>query len=229
MLFVSGMAHNTGHEHADELSFELFEFGERIIVDSGKYGYEKDEFRKYVRSVRAHNTVSLLDQHLGPADTRLTGSALSPVTTSEGTFVIPGEIERGDALRHQRELAYRPREFLLITDRVRSGEQPFAVLFHVSHTLNVTREESAFIIHLSDGGRARLEMLEGSCTGTLIEGQRVPHVQGWESIGYLQMTPAPTVRFDCAPGDRMVQTLISFGAEARTEALRIARQRQQAS
>ena len=229
MLFVSGMAHNTGHEHVDELSFELFEFGERIIVDSGKYGYERDDFREYVRSVRAHNTISLLDRPLGPDDTGITGSALEPVTTIGDTFVVSGKVERADALRHRRELAYRPREFLLIEDRVQSGERRFAVLFHISHDLDVTPDGDAFVIRLTDGQRARLEMIEGSCTGTLIEGQRVPHVQGWESIGYLQMTPAPTVRFDCAPGERMVQTLISFGAEARIEALRIARQRQQAS
>jgi hypothetical protein len=103
------------------------------------------------------------------------------------------------------------------------------VNFHISHELSVTRDGSAFIIQLSDGKRARLEMLGSGCSPGLVEGEKSPRLQGWESIGYLQMTPAPTVRFDCAPGERRVQTLISFGVEARSEAIELARQRNEAS
>ena len=46
------------HKHADDLSFILTYFNEDYIVDSGKYNYkENDEYRKFFRSVFAHNTI----------------------------------------------------------------------------------------------------------------------------------------------------------------------------
>ena len=46
MLFVTGMAHTMDHKHADELSFELFEEGQFVFVDSGKYGYKRNSMRE---------------------------------------------------------------------------------------------------------------------------------------------------------------------------------------
>ena len=59
LLFVSGMARESGHKHADDLGFVLMEGGHKVFVDSGKYGYTNDEARHYVRSARAHNVISL--------------------------------------------------------------------------------------------------------------------------------------------------------------------------
>ena len=47
------------HGHCDTLSYELCIDGRRVIVDSGVYDYEKSEFRQYVRSTAAHNTVRI--------------------------------------------------------------------------------------------------------------------------------------------------------------------------
>lgn len=48
-----------GHAHGGIFSFELSLSGHRVIVDSGVYGYETDEMRRYCRSTRAHNTVEI--------------------------------------------------------------------------------------------------------------------------------------------------------------------------
>lgn len=47
------------HSHADIFSYELSAFNEKIITDSGVYEYSQGPMRKYVRSTRAHNTVSV--------------------------------------------------------------------------------------------------------------------------------------------------------------------------
>ena len=59
-----GPAHQPGHAHAGLLSFELDLAGRPVVVDSGLSGYDGDPFRDYVRSSRAHNTVTVdgLDQ-----------------------------------------------------------------------------------------------------------------------------------------------------------------------
>jgi len=52
-----GPLYNPGHAHADNFTYELFFSRRRLIVDSGTYSYDIDEFRRHLRSTRAHNTV----------------------------------------------------------------------------------------------------------------------------------------------------------------------------
>ena len=47
------------HAHADIFSYELSLGGVQFIVDSGVYEYDSGEMRKYVRSTKAHNTVTI--------------------------------------------------------------------------------------------------------------------------------------------------------------------------
>ncbi len=57
-----GPNHQPGHAHCDTLSFELSFAGRRIVVDSGTYDYEATNFRHYLRSTAAHNTLRI-DEH----------------------------------------------------------------------------------------------------------------------------------------------------------------------
>jgi uncharacterized heparinase superfamily protein len=52
-------AYQPGHTHCDLSSFELMMASKRVIVDTGVYEYEPGELRHYVRSTRAHNTISI--------------------------------------------------------------------------------------------------------------------------------------------------------------------------
>ena len=55
----TGPVHNPAHAHGDTLGFECSLGGQRVIVDSGIYGYGGDEWQAYCQSTRAHNTVML--------------------------------------------------------------------------------------------------------------------------------------------------------------------------
>lgn len=46
-----------GHAHADMFTYELHINGQRVVVDSGVYEYQKGEWRDFFRSTRAHNTI----------------------------------------------------------------------------------------------------------------------------------------------------------------------------
>ncbi len=48
-----------GHSHADIFSYELSVKNKKIVVDCGAYDYTPGEMRDYVRSTRAHNTISI--------------------------------------------------------------------------------------------------------------------------------------------------------------------------
>lgn len=45
------------HKHADDLSFILYSKGKEIFIDGGFSGYQRDKFRKYFTSAKAHNTI----------------------------------------------------------------------------------------------------------------------------------------------------------------------------
>ena len=54
-----GPSYQPGHTHCDFLSYELMLGGQRLVVDTGVFEYEPGQLRQYVRSTRAHNTVSI--------------------------------------------------------------------------------------------------------------------------------------------------------------------------
>lgn len=54
-----GPDYQPGHAHCDTLSYELALGGQRIIVDSGVYDYEAGAHRRYARSTKGHNTISV--------------------------------------------------------------------------------------------------------------------------------------------------------------------------
>lgn len=54
-----GPRYQPGHAHCDLLSYELDLAGRPVVVDAGVCGYDGDPLREYVRSTRAHNTVSI--------------------------------------------------------------------------------------------------------------------------------------------------------------------------
>ena len=54
-----GPDYQPGHAHCDTLSYELHVGGVPIVVDSGTFDYEPGQFRHYLRSTAAHNTVRI--------------------------------------------------------------------------------------------------------------------------------------------------------------------------
>jgi len=54
-----GPAYQPGHTHCDCLSYVLMVENQWLIVDSGLCEYEPGSMRQYVRSTKAHNTVSI--------------------------------------------------------------------------------------------------------------------------------------------------------------------------
>jgi len=54
-----GPDYQPGHAHCDTLSYELCVDGQRVVVDSGVYGYDLDERRSRARRTAGHNTVEI--------------------------------------------------------------------------------------------------------------------------------------------------------------------------
>ncbi len=55
-------AHQPGHAHCDALAFELVCKGQRVVCDTGVYGYEPGERRGVARATRSHATLEVLGE-----------------------------------------------------------------------------------------------------------------------------------------------------------------------
>lgn len=199
LLFVSGMADRSGHKHADDLAFVLMEGGQKIFVDSGKYGYTNDEARRYVRSARAHNTISLADRAIMPRDIDIRQVRMGPIGQNGTHFVIAGAVVRPDLFRHERVFRYRPGVSLRIDDRVynETGSRWVSNL-HLAPGLVPEVEGKGFAVQVGD--RAVHAAFDGpACELIATMGATEPH-QGWVSTGYLELTPAYVVSASC-PAD----------------------------
>jgi hypothetical protein len=208
MLFMTGMAYSVGHKHADDLSFELFEAGRRVLIDSGKYGYAPiDPMRDYVLSAAAHNTISLRGVMIAPENIHVGGSSLKPVVQRNEFFELGGEIKRPRLFEQRRRLFYRPGEYLVVHDQLASGRsRHYVSSLHFAPDLAVAIEGRAATAKLSKHREVRAELLDIDCTIEMAQGQKDP-LLGWSSQGYLKMEPTPTVRAIC-PGDRRTITWV---------------------
>lgn len=197
MLFVTGMNHVLGHKHADNLSFELFEHGRQIFVDSGKYSYNKNAMRNYIKSAAAHNTISLLDTPQKPDDVRLEGSSLKPLEATSSAFVVRGSADFPELqFKQDRVITYRPGKSLTVADTVVSkSPRKFVSTLVLPPDLAPTMTGRGFELVLANGKKIAASVRE-SCTVESVRGQSEPPL-GWVSYEYLKIEPTTVVRAIC--------------------------------
>jgi hypothetical protein len=188
MLLLAGTSHSHTHSHADKLTFELFERGRRLIVDTGKYGYTRDPMRDYVISDAAHNTVGLADETILRHKAVLGGTVLSEPSVDGDEFLLGGEVTWTVpiAFRHRRRLRYRPGRSLVIKDEIASGSAVrFASRLHFDRSLDLDRIDNVLTAEFDDY-RLTAELITEGWELSLHRGQTDP-IRGWQSVGYLQM------------------------------------------
>lgn len=115
-IFMTGAHHSNVHKHRDCLSFEWHVGGNRLVCDSGRYGYHSDEFRRYALSTRAHNTIEI--DGFDVLRMSPTGSMLNPSYVHHGIAHLSGA-RRYRSFYHAREVVSDPRRWLIIFDEVR--------------------------------------------------------------------------------------------------------------
>ena len=198
MLFVSGTTEPTGHKHGDDLGFVQIEGGQDIFVDSGRYGYNYDEYRSYVLSARAHNVISLVGRRTDPYNINPADSRLEPILVEEGRFKIKGVVDRPYLFVHERTFSYVPGTSLRIEDKLNNlTDLHWQSNLHLAPDLIPEITEMGFVVS-ADDFTVRGEFSGEGCEVSAVRGKTEPY-QGWVSVGYLEMTPASVVIATCPP------------------------------
>lgn len=197
MLFVQGMAHNLVHKHADDLSFILYEFDRPIFIEGGKYGYKRDQWRRYVQSPASHNTIGLDRDHISPTTIVTGGSHIGSTEIEDGAFTISGAYERTELFEHHRSFSYVPGVSLDIEDRVANQtDDAIVTSLHLAPDLEPKLSDDGFTVDLGD--KTMAVELVGDCQISAHRGEEAP-VLGWYSPSYLRVEPITTVRAVCPP------------------------------
>ncbi len=232
MLFVTGMAHNIAHKHADDLSFQLFEFGRLILIDTGFYSYEYDTMRKYTMSTAAHNTISIQNNKTNPVNdikneskyeavswkeivsevntVEMVGSFLKSVKAMDNKFQVHGKVDRKNLFSQERYIYYIPGKMLWIEDTLSStSEHNYVSSLHFAPDINVVLYKNNAYADFGNGS-LHAKVLSENCQLSMARGQKNP-ILGWANTGtFGEMIPTTVVRAICPGKDRKIVWEVEF-------------------
>jgi hypothetical protein len=198
--------HNRVHKHSDELSFGLFDRGHQIISDTGDYERDAGAWRDFTTSAYAHSTVTVDGQTFPRTDAEAYGSGIiatgSAPAAGGGNWYAArtrNPLVNAQGVSHHRWFLYKPREVLVIVDRLRS-ELPHAYTryFHLGPDiaqaaragggLNLSADSfDGSLIDRSAGVASTLHTIRGRGQNAP-SGSPFPHdpggLQGWTSPGF---------------------------------------------
>lgn len=218
------------HGHNDHMSVTRFDKGRDIIIDSGHNGYKNDDYRKHLRSVSAHNVLTVRNRrHDWQATTRLTRSSIG----SASQFYELEDFAYGDInrIRSYSVSDYGP---LLVFDRVNETEQleTFDQLWHLSRDHSLISADFGNVLFRTSDGLVDTHLISyafdtdsgvGRPAVRFWHGSMDPH-QGWSSRVDGENFPAPAMAFSSKGTSlRMVTAVFSvtssstFGHSMRKE------------
>ncbi|MFL6577255.1 MAG: alginate lyase family protein [Povalibacter sp.] len=193
------------HGHADALSCLLNIAGREVLIDPGTYAYHtQPDWRRYFRSTRAHNTVSVdgLDQSRQSGNFMWSLHARSrcevfEVNSNSQRFVgsHDGYRQQGTAVTHRRTIVYDAiRRTFEIEDAIEGeGAHEIARHWHFAEDLDPRVEDNAVIV---DVGRMTVRLVAGEAD-TQSASYRGGDAQqgGWVSRRFDRKSPSTGVRW----------------------------------
>lgn len=213
--------HSRSHKQSDDLCFEWSDFGQRILIDSGKHSYDFSDERFYAMSTRAHNTVEIGNKDYS-LDRRPYGSALKGWETEGAVKRVYAKVTHEDRdVSHERVLFYSVGRFLVIIDRLSGGESlDFRQWFHVHSSLSSKIQAGGAVI--ISGDSLPFPIVSRSFNGLSLEqnrkvnaftGQKKPRLQGWYSPRYGVLEPNDAFCWEQTGAQSVFVTVFAFMRE----------------
>lgn len=142
LFFKSGFKRKT-HKHKDDLSFILTMDGSDVIVDSGKYNYDKkDGLRDYFTSQNAHSTIIVSDKDYsyGNPITDQFNLEIKNVKINDRLKIATGINNLYPNCKLKRTVIVTPDHLVLILDEILAEEQVDIIQnFILSEQLSITK------------------------------------------------------------------------------------------
>jgi hypothetical protein len=206
--------HSDAHKDADELSFDLYDAGNRIVSDTGLYHKDLDEYFTFQDSPQAHSGLQVDGAEVPIVDSNSFGSGLYAAGSGGGWYAVWGTnpLLQQLGVDHRRLWVYRPGFALLVVDLVRS---------ETSHTYERYIQLGPEI-EASDEGEESLRLsapgLDASLTSndstpgevSLVRGEEKP-LGGFVFPRFREAVPRYTATFTNEASD--LDAVMSFGLD----------------
>lgn len=202
------------HKHADDLSFILKYFNDDYFVDSGKYNYkENDEYRKFFRSVFAHNTI-ICDENSYLINNGQIGKAKILNSHDEDRYCyVTGVHNLYKGVNIKRRLIQVKNGPLIIHDIVSSKENHvYEQNFNFSDKVEIINNTNRNI-NIKIGEKfVNLKQLINIEDMKIYSGDTNP-IRGWKSDKFNEKYPIKTITFKSIGKNVEFLTLINFSEE----------------
>jgi hypothetical protein len=189
----------------------IYADGKYLLVDPGNYPYDSSEWRKYVLSTRAHNTIMVdgLEQHRRgrPRNEYVLEKPLPIKWASDAKFdYAVGSYDDGYGadnsvkVKHTRRIFFVKPEYWIVVDTLTPTDaklHKYESAFHLDMT-GAEVDAAAGCVRTTDAQGANLSIVPMVGEGLklrIVSGQKEPIVQGWMPAGGYTCRPIPTPVF----------------------------------
>lgn len=210
MLFDAG-PFGYGHQHEDALSIVLSAYGKYMLVDPGNYPYDSSDWRKYVLSTRAHNTVMVDDceQHRRgwPREQYVLEKPMPIKWASNKKFDYARSsyndnycYENTIKVKHERSVFFVKPEYWIVVDTMTPSDKEthrYDGMFHLNMS-GAAIDDTTKSVSTTDDNGANLTIFPVADDGLKVRvasGEKEPMVQGWMPVPGYNCRPIPTPIF----------------------------------
>ena len=212
-LFFQGSFNSHHHKHGDDLSFILQENGVDILVDSGKYGYQSDKYRKYFLSTRAHNTIEVDGRSTARSKEYAYGGAIKEEPKYvNGFWLLRGRVDHKiSQYTHERTIVYKPNEDLYVIDSIINNKQVenrnIVQWWHFDTNIDLIVSDNKVFANTKEG--RNIEITPTSSEGypflNSYKGyESKDSIIGWVSKNYLEYEPTYTLKVSEKLNDHLI-------------------------
>ena len=211
MLFDAG-PFGYGHQHEDALSIVLYAYGKYMLVDPGNYPYDSSEWRKYVLSTRAHNTIMVdgCEQHRRdqPREEYVLEKPMPIKWASNAKFDYASSVygdgyahDNSVEVKHERSVFFVKPEYWIVVDTLTPSDaksHKYESMLHLDMS-GAEIDPATKSVGTTDAKGANLSIVPMADDGLhvgIISGQEKPAVQGWMPAGGYTCRPIPTPVFE---------------------------------
>jgi len=140
LTFICGYSSKT-HKHHDDLSTSLYYNGADVLVDSGRYNYDKNsEIRKYLISPKAHSTITVKGKNYSilPVAKNMDLIQTTGFYTNSAYDIVSGIHHAYKGIKLSRTVILLKPNIVLYIDQVKSEQQePFQQIFNLAPNVEI--------------------------------------------------------------------------------------------
>lgn len=173
------------HKHLDGNSFILRSNDLELFADAGKYTYDYGEFKKYFRSLNAHNCVYPENNDILLSELNLDETGFTSFEVNNH-YQISSKVSYSDYFEHIRSLSYYPNSKIIIEDKIWNKNESNNILnflFGIDIDIKNCSSEGYLLLGHKGVVIAKLIIPEGFISYKIHFGSNNPH-KGWISKKY---------------------------------------------